>query len=208
MFMEYSKLISVTGLPGLFELIASKNDGAIVRSLDDDNTRFVSSRIHNFSHLESIEVYTEGDNVNLADVFHAMQNSDEKLPDEKDAAAVKNYFKNVYPTMDFERVYASDMKKMVKWFDVLKKKDVEIKLSEEEEPGDELENENNEEQPQQEPEANEPAVKEPETKPEVQAAEPKKAKTAKAKKEEAVTSPETEPTETETKAARKKITKK
>ena len=84
--MDYSKLVSVTGLPGLYELIASKNDGAIVRSLDDKSTRFVSSRVHNFSHLESIEVYTEGDNVNLADVFHSMQNSGEALPDEKDAS--------------------------------------------------------------------------------------------------------------------------
>ena len=56
--MEYSKLVAVTGLPGLFELINSKTDGAIVRSLEDKSTRFVSSRVHNFSHLESIEVYT------------------------------------------------------------------------------------------------------------------------------------------------------
>src|SRR5436305_7081146 len=129
--MEYSKLVSVTGLVGLFELVASKTDGAIIRSLDDKSTRFVSSRIHNFSHLESIEVYTESDNVNLVDVFNAMQNSNESLPDEKNANAVKNYFQKVYPTMDFERVYASDMKKMIKWFDVLKKNDIEIKLSEE-----------------------------------------------------------------------------
>ena len=51
LFMEYSKLVSVTGLGGLFELVASKTDGAIVRSLDDKSTRFVSSRVHNFSHL-------------------------------------------------------------------------------------------------------------------------------------------------------------
>lgn len=70
--MEYSKLISVTGLPGLFELVGSKTDGAIVKSLEDQNTRFVSSRVHNFSHLESIEVYTTRDNVNLVDVFTAM----------------------------------------------------------------------------------------------------------------------------------------
>src|SRR6478736_3436727 len=91
--MEYSKLISVTGLPGLFELVASKNDGAIVRSLDDKTTKFVSSRVHNFSHLESIEVYTEGDNANLADVFTAMQSSNEALPVEKDPEAIKSYFK-------------------------------------------------------------------------------------------------------------------
>ncbi len=131
--MEYSKLVAVSGLPGLFELVNSKTDGAIVRSLDDKTTRFISSRIHNFSHLESIEVYTVRDNVNLVDVFNAMEQGGGTLPDEKDAAAIKKYFEKVFPDMDFERVYASDMKKMVKWFDVLKKNKVEIKLSEQEE---------------------------------------------------------------------------
>jgi hypothetical protein len=128
--MEYSKLVAVSGLPGLFELINSKTDGAIVRSLDDKSTRFVSSRIHNFSHLESIEIYTVGDNINLVALFNAMEKDGGNLPDEKDADAVKKYFQKVYPDMDFERVYASDMKKMVKWFDVLKKNNVEIKLTE------------------------------------------------------------------------------
>ena len=203
--MEYSKLVSVTGLPGLFELVASKNDGAIVRSLDDKSTKFVSSRIHNFSHLESIEVYTEGDNVNLADVFLAMQNNSEALPNDKDASAVKKYFEKVYPTMDFDRVYASDMKKMVKWFDLLKKGNIEIKLSEE--PVEEDEEDKEGEVPQEEP-VQEPAVKEPETKPEVEQA-PKKAKAAaKAKKEEPLAATEDAATETDTKAAKKKTTKK
>jgi len=61
--MEYSKLVAVTGLPGLFELISSKTDGAIVRSLEDKTTRFVSSRVHNFSHLQWSRVYTVRDNV-------------------------------------------------------------------------------------------------------------------------------------------------
>ncbi len=128
--MEYSKLISVTGLNGLFELIGSKTDGAIVRSLDDKTTKFVSNRIHNFSHLESIEVYTIRENVNLVEVLQAMDASKEKLPDEKDAKAVKNYFEKVYPDMDFERVYPSDMKKMVKWFNILKANNVELKITE------------------------------------------------------------------------------
>jgi hypothetical protein len=128
--MEYSKLVSVTGLSGLFELLSSKNDGAVVRSLEDNTSKFVSSRVHNFSHLESIEVYTTTDNINLVDVFKAMKESSEKLPDAADAKAVKKYFEKVMPTMDFERVYASDMKKMVKWHDVLTKNNVELKLSE------------------------------------------------------------------------------
>lgn len=135
--MEYNKIISVTGLSGLYELVGSKTDGAIVRSLDDNSTKFVSSRVHNFSHLESIEVYTDRDNVNLADVFKAMQESGEPLPSDKDAKAVKAYFEKVYPDMDFERVYASDMKKMIRWFSVLKNNNVEIKVRTEEETTEE-----------------------------------------------------------------------
>jgi hypothetical protein len=131
--MEYNKVIAVTGLPGLYELLSSKSDGAIVRSLDDKTTRFVSSRVHNFSHLESIEIYTVRENVNLVDVLKAMESSGEKLPDEKDNAALKAYFSKVYPDLDFSRVYSSDLKKMVKWFSVLKNNDVEIKLTEPEE---------------------------------------------------------------------------
>lgn len=129
--MEYNKIVAVTGLSGLFELVSSKSDGGVVRSLEDNSTRFVSSRVHNFSHLESIEVYTQKENVNLVDVFNVMAVSSEILPDAKaDAKAIRGYFEKVYPDMDFERVYGSDMKKMVRWFEILKKSGVEIVLSE------------------------------------------------------------------------------
>lgn len=127
-YMEYSKLIAITGFGGLFELIASKKDGAIVESLADRKRNFVSNRVHQFSHLESIEVYTVKDNVNLTEVFRAMEGSSIELP-AMDNAAVKKYFQQVYPDMDFDRVYISDMKKMVKWYSELKKNNVEIKLS-------------------------------------------------------------------------------
>lgn len=129
--MDYNKLVSVTGLGGLYELMSSKADGGIVKSLEDKSTKFVSTRLHNFSHLESIEVFTTKDNVNLVDVFTAMKNSPEALPDSKaDARAIKDYFEKVYPDMDFGRVYGSDMKKMVKWFSLLAENNVDIKLSE------------------------------------------------------------------------------
>ena len=133
MNMEYGKIISITGMSGLFELVGSKKDGAIVKSLEDKSTKFVSSRVHNFSHLESIEVYTVRDNVNLVELLQAIQASGEALPDQKDAASIKAFFEKVYPDMDFERVYASDMKKMVKWYSVLKDNQVELKLPEVEE---------------------------------------------------------------------------
>jgi hypothetical protein len=128
--MEYSRIVAVTGLPGLFEIVSSKTDGALVRSLEDKTTKFISSRIHNLSHLESIEVYTVGDNVNLVDVLNAMKASKEPLPDGKDNKVLRAYFEKVYPDLDFERVYSSDLKKMVKWLEVLTKNEVEIKLSE------------------------------------------------------------------------------
>lgn len=129
--MNYSKLVAVTGLSGLFELISTKADGGIVRSLEDKSTRFVSNRVHQFSHLESIEVYTTKDNVNLADIFNAMDASKEKLPDSNDAKAIRAYFEKVYPDMDFDRVYGSDMKKMVKWFNILKEKGIKPEVTEE-----------------------------------------------------------------------------
>jgi hypothetical protein len=127
--MEYSKLISVTGMSGLYELVSSKSDGALVRSIEDKITKFASNRTHNFSHLESIEVYTTRENANLVEVFKAMQESNEPLPNEKDAKLVKEYFKKVFSNMDFDRVYDSDRKKMVKWFILLKANEVEFKLS-------------------------------------------------------------------------------
>jgi hypothetical protein len=161
--MEYSKIVSVTGLPGLYEILSSKADGAIVRGLDEKLTKFVSSRVHNLSHLESIEVYTSGDNANLAEVFLAMDKKGGKTPDEKDAKAVKSYFEEVFPELDFERVYHSDMKKMVRWYNLLKAANVEIKLPELEEETEEVE---------------EPVA-------EVVVEEAKPAKKARAKKEEA-----------------------
>jgi len=140
--MEYNKLISVTGFSGLFELVSSKTDGAIIRSLEDDTTKFVSNRQHQFSHLESIEVYTDDDNVNLADIFNAMAELNIELPSEKDNKAIRAYFEKVYPKMDFDKVYNSDMKKMVRWFTLIKKHEIEIKLTELEEKENDEQEEN------------------------------------------------------------------
>ncbi len=128
--MEYSKLISVTGKTGLFELVSSKTDGALVKSIEDKSITFVSSRIHQFSHLESIQIYTTTENVNLIEVFEAMDKSTETIPQEKDTKATKAYFEAIFPIMDFDRVYDSDRKKMIKWFNIIKKNNIELKLSE------------------------------------------------------------------------------
>jgi predicted RNase H-like nuclease len=135
--MEYSKLIGVTGLSGLFELVSSKNDGAIVKNLETGATQFVSSRKHQFSHLESIEIYTQQDNVNLVELFQAMKAAGKDLPDPRDNGALKTYFAEVYPDMDFDRVYTSDMRKMVKWFGQIEAAGIELKLRAQEDANEE-----------------------------------------------------------------------
>ncbi len=199
--MEYSKIIAITGLPGLFELISSKSDGGIVRSLDDKSTRFVSSRVHQFSHLESIEVYTTRHNVNLVDVLLAMQAGKEKLPDDKDSAALKSYFEKVYPELDFDRVYTSDLKKMVKWYSVLVKNEVEIKLSEPAEEAVEVEEEVKEEKPAKKAAAVKAESKPAEAKKTAKKAEEPKAEPVKAVKKTAIKKEAAEPVK---KAAPKK----
>jgi len=170
--MEYNKIISVTGLGGLYELVGSKTDGAIVRSLDDKTVKFISSRQHNFSHLESVEVFTTGHNENLVTVFQAMGNSSEALPSDKDPKAVKAYFEKVYPELDFDRVYASDMKKIVKWFAILKANDIDLTVTEE--PEEETAGEEAEAEPVEAVVAEAPATEEA-PKPAKKKAAPKKA---------------------------------
>ncbi len=126
--MEYREIVSVTGLSGLYQLLTTKSDGAIVRNVADKTTRFISARQHNVTPLESIEVYTTGDNVRLHEVFRKMQEHEATIPlaDSKSAnnATIKSYFKSIFPEFDEERVYVSDMKKMLKWYELLKASDL------------------------------------------------------------------------------------
>ena len=126
--MEYREIVAVTGLSGLYQLMATKADGAIVRNVADKTTRFISARQHNVTPLESIEVYTTGDNVRLHLVFmKMMENEATNAPSAvkiNDNSAIKAYFKGIFPEFDEDRVYVSDMKKMLKWYEILKSNDL------------------------------------------------------------------------------------
>lgn len=128
LIMEYREIVAVTGLSGLYQLVTTKSDGAIVRSVADKSTKFISARQHNVTPLDSIEVYTTGDNVRLQVVFSKMQEHEAAIPlaDAKspDTNVIKKYFKSIFPEFDEERVYVSDMKKMLKWYDLLKANDL------------------------------------------------------------------------------------
>ncbi len=126
--MEYRKIVSVTGLSGLYELVTTKRDGAIVRGLDDKSTRFVSARIHNATPLESIEIYTVSENVRLHEVFQKMKDSStpplKGIGKTTPAEQIKGYFEQVVPEMDFDRVYLSDMKRILRWYEILETHDL------------------------------------------------------------------------------------
>lgn len=126
--MEYRHVVAVTGLSGLFVLVSTKNDGAIVRSLVDNNIKFISSRLHQITPLESIEIYTTEDkNVRLHEVFELIQGDDTEvleLNTRKDDKALRELFGRILPSFDKDRVYTSDIKKVFKWYEILKKADM------------------------------------------------------------------------------------
>lgn len=122
--MKFNELVAISGLSGLYQLVSTKSDGAIVRSLDDKTTKFVAARAHNVTPLDSIEVFTQEDNLRLWDVFQVFKENESKV-DLSDAAKMDNNkikatFAVLFPQYDRDRVYTSDMKKMIKWFGILK----------------------------------------------------------------------------------------
>ena len=136
--MDYKDIVAISGLGGLFKSENQRGDGMIVTSLDDGNTKFVPSRNHLFTPLETITVYTEEDSVDLYEIFQKMNKDESPVPNASKASAddLKKYFETIQPDYDKEQVYISDIKKIVKWFDILKDKiDFTKDLEEKEEEG-------------------------------------------------------------------------
>ncbi len=126
--MKYNELVAISGLSGLFQLLSTKSDGAIVKNLEDNTTKFVPARAHNVTPLDSIEVFTEEDNVRLFEVFMNFKKNEEGAGEfdvtKADNKKIKEQFGKLFPAYDKARVYVSDMKKMIKWFAILKNLDL------------------------------------------------------------------------------------
>lgn len=112
----------------MYQLLGTKADGAIVRSVAEKATKFISARQHSVTPLDSIEVYTIGENVRLQVVFQKMLENEATVAPSSvnvnDGKAIREYFKGIFPEFDEERVYVSDMKKMLKWYEILKSNDL------------------------------------------------------------------------------------
>ena len=119
--MKLDDILSVSGKPGLYRLVAQSRNGLIAEALADGKRISVSAS-QQVSSLKDIAIYTYGEEVNLADIFAAMRTyaSDQSLPDLKASKEeMLDFFRQVLPEFDEERVYASHVKKVLSWYLIL-----------------------------------------------------------------------------------------
>ncbi|HZX72866.1 MAG TPA: DUF5606 domain-containing protein [Cyclobacteriaceae bacterium] len=122
--MELSEIASLSGKGGLYKVVAPTKTGAILESLDSTKTRVVVNTSQRLSVLSEISIYTttkEG-TVALQDVLkkiHKDFKNDLGIDANADAVELKAFLKSVLPEYDEDRVYVSDMKKLVKWYSTL-----------------------------------------------------------------------------------------
>ena len=119
--MKLEKVIAISGKPGLYEIISQSKSGVIVESLSEKK-RFPVNSLHNISTLNDIAIYTYEEEVPLKAVFLNIyeKESGEKSIDPKSSKnELTAYFGEVLPGFDEERVYASNIKKVLSWYNAL-----------------------------------------------------------------------------------------
>ena len=125
--MKFEELVAVTGMPGLHRMISNRSNGLVVEDLATGKRTFASARKHNFSALATIGIYTDEDTMELRKVMDAMKEQLETNPPVADTASkdeLFGYFGKVLPGFDRERVYPNDIKKLIKWFNIIKERDL------------------------------------------------------------------------------------
>ncbi|WP_316797224.1 DUF5606 domain-containing protein [Pedobacter agri] len=116
--MNLRGIVAVSGRPGLFKLVGQNKVGYILEGLDAQKTKVVANITNTkLASLEDITVYGEEDEIKLADIFAKISEKG-STPDVK--SDLRPFFLEVAPGHDQEKVYASDMKKIVTWYNLLK----------------------------------------------------------------------------------------
>jgi hypothetical protein len=124
--MNLKEIMAIAGKPGLYKMIAQAKNGVIVESIIDQK------RLQAFSHdkistLEEISIYTESDDMPLKEVLRTMYEKLEgkEAPEYKgDNNKTKEFFAEMLPQYDKERVYVSHMQKIISWYNLLLKNDL------------------------------------------------------------------------------------
>lgn len=124
--MELKDLASISGKGGLFKVLKPGKAGMILESLDDPKQRLVANPNMKLSLLDEISIYTttkEG-TIPLGDVLRKIQQEfpeDLGIDSNSDPVELKSFMKAVLPEYDESRVYVSDIKKLLKWFEAIRK---------------------------------------------------------------------------------------
>jgi len=123
--MNLKDILAISGLPGLHKMIDSRGNGLLVQGIDGGKTKFYSMRKHQFTPMETVAIYTMSDTIELSEIFQRMldqvtENPPAGVKDSKEK--IEDYFSSIVPDYDEDRVYVSDMKKVIKWFAILNEK--------------------------------------------------------------------------------------
>ncbi len=117
--MELEKIVAVSGKPGLFEIISQTKGGLIVQSLTDKK-RIPINAMHNVSVLNDIAIYTYDDEIPLRNIFKSISEKGDKVISHKESNTnLISFFSKVLPNFDEDRVYPSNIKKIIQWFTIL-----------------------------------------------------------------------------------------
>lgn len=136
--MEFKDIAAVSGKGGLFKVVKPTKTGVILESLDQDKTKLVTGMNNKVSVLAEISVYSTGEEETLPirDLFLKIKEEfgdDPGVDKNDDAEELKSFLAHVMPDFDRERVYVSDIKKMVTWYSLIIKNAPEL-LEDKEEP--------------------------------------------------------------------------
>lgn len=119
--MSLEKVIAISGKPGLYEIISRTKSGLIVESMSDGK-RFPVNSVHNVSTLSDIAIYTYEEEVPLPEVLQSIFKKEEgnsTIDHKSDKNTLLEFFSEVLPGFDEERVYPSNIKKVVSWYNTL-----------------------------------------------------------------------------------------
>lgn len=134
--MEFEKIIAVSGKPGLFQIISQSKNAVIAESLLDKK-RVAINASSNISLLDNIAIYSYEGDVKLATIFKTMfekEGGKETISHKSSNQEVLSYFLEVLPDFDEDRVYASNIKKVIQWYNLLVKSGMDLsKIKDEEE---------------------------------------------------------------------------
>lgn len=119
--MNLRGIVSVSGKPGLYKVIGQNKSGFVLESLDEQKLKLVVNlSTSKMASLEDITIFGEDDDLKLIEIFERIKESS-SVPDAKaDGKSLRSFFREVAPGHDEEKVYVSDIKKIVNWFNIIK----------------------------------------------------------------------------------------